>query len=287
MRREIAVRMPGPRPSLLSVLVAAALALGPARGAASEVLRISGSGSALGSIRQLATAFEKAHPGQAIRLLPSLGSSGAIKAVAEGALDIGISGRPLKPGEQARGLLSLTYARTAFVFAAGPGVKVASVTASELARIYRGETSTWPDGGRIRLVLRPDADVDTLFVRSISPELDAAVGLALSREGMLMAATNQDCNEMLARTPGSIGPTSLTQLVTESFAVHPLAWDGVAPTLQNLDSGAYPLSKPFRLVVRASPTPAVRRFIDFLGTAEAKRVLEQTGNLPLALPPVP
>ena len=61
----------------------------------------------------------------------------------------------------------------------------------------------------------------------------------------------------------------------------------MAPTLQNLASGAYPLAKRFHLVVRASPTPAVRPFVDYLGTPEARRILERTGNLPLALPPVP
>lgn len=287
MRREVGVKMPGRSPSPLAVLVVVALAFGPARGASAEVLRVSGTGSTIGSVRQLATAYQRANPGQAIRLLPNVGSSGAIKAVAEGALDVGISGRPLRPEEQARGLLALAFAQTALVFAAGPGVKAGSMTASELARIYRGESTAWPDGGRIRLVLRPRSDVDTGLVRSISPELDAAVELALSREGMLMAATNQDCNETLARTPGSIGPTSLTQLVTESLAVHPLAWNGVAPTLQNLASGAYPLTKRFHLVIRASPTAAVRRFVDYLGTPEARRILERTGNLPLALPPVP
>lgn len=279
-------RLAGVKPPLLAVLVVTALALGPARSVA-EVLRVSGTGTALGAIRQLAEAYEKAHPGQVIRLLPSVGSSGAIKAVAEGALDVGLSGRPLHPEEQARGLVSLTYARTPFVFAVGPGVPVTSVSAGELARIYRGETTTWPDGGRIRLVLRPRSDVDTSFVRAISPELDGAVELAMSREGMVMAATNQDCNETLARTPGSIGPTSLTQLLTETLAVRPLAWNGVAPTLQNLASGAYPLAKPLLLVIRAAPTAAVRGFIAYLNTPEAKRILERTGNLPLVLPPVP
>jgi phosphate transport system substrate-binding protein len=279
-------RLAGVMRPLLAVMVVTALALGPARGAA-EVLRVSGTGTALGAIRQLAAAYEQAHPGQVIRLLPSVGSSGAIKAVAEDALDIGLSGRPLHPEEQARGLVSLTYARTPFVFAVGPGVPVTSVTPSELARIYRGETATWPGGGRIRLVLRPRSDVDTSFVRAISPELDAAVELAMSREGMVIAATNQDCNETLARTPGSIGPSSLTQLLTETLAVRPLAWNGVPPTLQNLASGAYPLAKPLLLVIRPSPTAAVRGFIAYMNTPEAKRILERTGNLPLVLPPVP
>jgi phosphate transport system substrate-binding protein len=279
--------MPGWRPAPLAIAVAATLAGVPVRAGGAEALRISGTGTGLGTIRQLASAFEQALPGQPVKLLPSVGSAGAIQAVADGALDIGLSGRPLQPEEQERGLLALAYARTPFLFAVGPRVGISGITAAGLARLYRGEETRWPDGERIRLVLRPRSDVDTGLVRAIAPEIDAAMELALGREGMILAATNQDCDQAIARTPGSIGPSSLTQLLTDSFAPRSIAWNGVAPTLENLASGAYPLEKRLFLVVRAAPPPAARRFMAFLGTPAARRILEQTGNLPVALPPIP
>jgi phosphate transport system substrate-binding protein len=268
------------------LLLAAALAGLPVTGAA-EVLRISGTGTALGSIRQLAAAFERRTPGVTVKLLPSVGSSGAIRAVAEGALDIGISGREMLAEERARGLVELAYARTPFVFAAGPRVPAAGLTGPQLARIYRGELTSWDDGERIRLVLRPRIDVDTLIVRAISAELDAAVEQALGREGLVMAATNQDCNELMARTPGSLGPSTLSQLLTEVHALRPLAWNGVVPSVRGLASGAYPLGKTLWLVVRARPAPATQRFLAWLRTPAAREILERTGNLPLPLPTVP
>jgi phosphate transport system substrate-binding protein len=277
----------GRRPGLMLLLATGALLLGPARGSAREVLRVSGTGTALGTIGQLVPAFERANPGVAIKLLPSVGSSGAIQAVAEGALDLGLSGRPLVPGEQARGLAAVAYARTPFVFAAGPRVSATGLDAAQLVRIYRGEISAWPDGERVRLVLRPRTDVDTMFIRAISPELDAAMEVGLAREGLLLAATNQDCNEILARTPGSVGPTTLSQLLTESHSLRPLDWNGVAPTIVNLASGAYPLGKTLWVVSRSVPPAAVTSFIAFLGSREARRILEQTGNLPVPPPPRP
>jgi phosphate transport system substrate-binding protein len=161
------------------------------------------------------------------------------------------------------------------------------MTSAGLARIYRGETPSWPDGTRVRLVMRPHFDVDTHLIRAISPELDAAVGQALMREGLLLASTNQECDEMVARTPGAIGPSTLTQLVSDSPAIRPLAWNGVTPTLENLVSGAYPLAKPFFLVIQAAPSRQVKRFLAFLGTPEARQILQQAGNLPVALAPLP
>lgn len=276
--------MPAGLPTALASLLAGCLLLIPVPGAAAEVLRISGTGAALGAIRELVPAFEKAHPGVTVKVLPSLGSSGAILAVREKALEVGISGRPLLPEERALGLAELAYARTPFVFAVGPRVTATGLGPAELARIYRGELTTWPDGERIRLVLRPSTDVDTITVRAISPELDAAMEVALGRDGMLMASTNQDCNEALARTPGSLGPTTLSQLQTEVQSLRPLAWNGVAPTVASLASGAYPLARSLHAVVRTPTSAPVQRFLDFLGSTEARQVLERTGNLPVPRP---
>jgi phosphate transport system substrate-binding protein len=131
--------------------------------------------------------------------------------------------------------------------------------------------------------MRPRSDVDTVFVRSISPELDAAMEVALGREGLLLAATNQDCNDALALTPGSIGPSTLSQLLTEAHPLRALAWNGVVPTVPNLVGGSYPLVKELFLVTGPAPSPALRRFVAFLGSAEARRILERTGNQPVPL----
>jgi phosphate transport system substrate-binding protein len=267
-------------------VLAAALAAAPGAGAA-EVLRISGTGTALGSLRELVPGFERLNPGVIVKLLPSVGSGGAIRAVSEGALDIGVSGRALLPGERSSGLVELPYARTPFVFAAGPRVAATGLTAAQLARIYRGELTSWENGERIRLVLRPHADVDTMFIRAISPELDAAMEQALGREGLLLAATNQDCDELLARTPGSLGPTTLSQLLTEAQVLRPLAWEGVVPSVRALASGAYPLAKTLRLVLPSRPTRGALRFLAWLRSPAGRELLERTGNLPLPLPDGP
>jgi phosphate transport system substrate-binding protein len=279
--------MPGGAPTLLASLCTALLLLAPVPAPAAEVLRISGTGSALGAIRELVPAFEKGHPGVTVKLLPSVGSAGAIQAVREQALEVGISSRPLRAEDRALGLAEVAYARTPFVFAAGPRVTATGLTPGELARIYRGELTRWPDGERIRLVLRPAGDVDTLTIRAISPELDAAMEVALGRDGLLMAATNQDCNEALARTPGSLGPTTLSQLRTEVQSLRALAWNGVEPTLANLASGAYPIAKTLHAVVRTPASGPVRQFLDFLGSAEARRILERSGCVPVPAPPRP
>jgi phosphate transport system substrate-binding protein len=266
------------------ILCTGSALLGPTAGGAVELLRATGTGTALGTMRLLSAAFEKANPGHGLQVLASVGSGGAFKAVAGGAVEIGLSARPLRSDEYQLGLVALPYARTPFFLAAGPRTGVTGITATELARIYRGELATWPGGERVRVVLRPKADADTQILQAVSDELKRAIDAAHAREGMLLATTNQECRTMLERTPGTIGPASLTQALTEGMTATPLLWNGVAPTLKNLEAGAYPLEKRLYLVIRAPATPDVRRFVAFLASPEARRILEQTGNLPLPLP---
>ena len=268
---------------LVAARATCALVLFVCLDARAEELRVSGTGTALGALRHLAGAFERANPGHRLRVLPSVGSSGAIGAVVDGALDVATSGRSLRPEEEAAGLAAVEYARTPFVLAVGPRAGVTGITPAELVRIYAGDLTVWPSGERVRVVLRPRTDVDDAILRAISPEMAKAVEAAHRREGMLVALTNQECDEILARTPGAIGPTSLAQLLAEDSAIVPLAWNGVAPTVANVASGAYPLVKTLSVVFRAPASPAVRRFLEFLASPEARAMLERTGNLPLPL----
>ena len=278
------------RPLLAALLALAAPPTASAAGGSDPgpgdrlVIRVSGTGTALGPLARLAQAFEAANPDIRLRILPSVGSAGAVRAVAAGALDLGFSGRALHPAERDLGVVAEEVARTPFLLATGPRAGASAMTAGELARILRGETRTWPGGERIRLVLRPASDADTLFIRALSPELAAAVDRAHERPGMLMAATNQDCDALLARTPGSLGPSTLAQLLTDAPGLTPLAWEGGAPTLANLAAGRYPLAKPIVAVRPAAPSPATSRFLAFLRSPEGGRILEAAGCLPVAAP---
>ncbi|MDA8099895.1 MAG: substrate-binding domain-containing protein [Nitrospiraceae bacterium] len=270
------------RTAVLLILVLLFLTAGSA--GAQEVITLSGTGTGLGTMKRMIAAFEAATPGIKVRMLPSVGSTGAIKAVDKGALDIGLNGRPLKPEERALNIRVIDYARTPFVFAVNQGVGETNITPDEAVRIYRGEFTAWKSGERVRLVLRPAHEADTLIARAISPELDAAMAVALGREGMMMAATNQECHDMVAHTPGGIGLSSLTQIMTEEHRVKPLSWNGVAPTVGNLKNGTYPLVKILSLISKPDPKPPVRAFLRFIGSPLGRKILESTGNLPIPLP---
>lgn len=265
-------------PGILILLFIISSLIFHAPATAEEILKIGGVGSALGTMRLLSEAFERSHPGIKISELPSLGSTGGIKAVLSGAIDIALSGRPLKDDERQQGAVEIGYAKSPFVFVTDKKNPVSGLSTRELIEIYEGKKQTWTDGTRIRLVLRPASDVDTGIIQKISSEMNQAVNNALSRPGMIMAITNQESNALVEKTPGSLGVSTLTQVISEHSSLKILSFDGVAPGVKNLTQGSYPLVKRFFIVTKPKPSALVQKFIDFVRSPEGRKILEQTGN---------
>ncbi len=241
-------------------------------------IRIGGTGCALGGIRAVAQAFEKRNPGIKIKVLPSLGSGGGIRALFSGALDIALSARQLTEAERSQGAEATEYARTPFVFATSDRTETGAVSLHQVAAIYRGDKQRWPDGTPIRLVLRPETDADMQFLRTLSPAMEKAVSHALLQNGMIMASTDQDNADLLGSIRGAFGACTTAQIESEKRRLRPLTLDGVSPSLTNLANGTYPYSKIFFAVVWHA-NPATRSFLRYLQSSEGSTILRRTGHL--------
>lgn len=251
-----------------------------------EMIVIGGTGCALGGVQEVAKAFQKQHPAVAIKVVPSLGSGGGIKAVLAGSLDLALSARPLNEQEKTEGADERPYARSPFVFAIAARAKAYPLTLKQVASIYAGEMSAWPDGSPIRLVLRPESDTDTVLLKRMSPDMESGVRKALSREGMLVAVTDQENADDLSKVKGAFGAATLAQIVSEKRMLQPLQLDNVHPGLATLEKGAYPFSKTFFAVFsRERSNPAVRQFLAFLFAPEGRAILARTGHLAIEKTP--
>lgn len=242
-----------------------------------QEIRIGGTGAGLPTMKLLANAYVRIHPGAAVKVVPSLGSSGGIKAVAAGAIQLAVSSRELTDAERQQGLAAVEFGRTPFVFAVSTDNKVEDLTLPQLADIYSGKTAQWPDGSRVRLVLRPASDADSTMVKSMSPEMAHAKELAEKRPGMLYAITDQDAQKSIEEIPGALGATSLAQIMAEQRQLKALSLNGVRPTPQNLANGSYPYAKVMFLVTSAKTTVAAQHFAAFVQSPAGRDILGRTG----------
>lgn len=244
-----------------------------------ESFRTSGTGSSLAAIKHLAKAFRDTSPNVEVEIIePSMGSGGSLKGLSGGFLEVAFAGRPLKAKEKAAGLTARLIARTPFVFAtARSNTSVDGLTLRKLADIYAGRSTVWPDGRRIRLILRPRSDSSTPRIKAMSPEMAAAIEAAIALPGIDHPMTDQIAGDRIATVPGAMGSSTLALIVSENRPLRALAIDGVAPTVAAMEQGTYPYSKPLYLVVGPGTGAAARRFADFAASDQARAVLAGLG----------
>lgn len=247
---------------------------------AAAQLRAGGTGTATGVLEHVAPGFS-ATTGAWLIVVPSLGSSGAIRAVAENKLDIAIAGRPLRPTEMAGGLTQLGAFRTAFVMATSQR-NPKGFKSAELADIYKVPLARWADGTPIRIILRPRTDSDTELLGELFPGMRDALETARLRSELPTGATDQDAADLAERIKGSLTAITTSQIKTEKRDLRIVPIDGVEPTLANVENGTYPFVKKLYVVARAANVADVARFMEFLRSPEGLKLLREAEVLPEA-----
>ena len=245
----------------------------------SKQLLIGGTGSALCTMQKLADGFKKANPETQVKVLPSLGSGGGIKALMAGSLNVSVSSRPLTEAELSKGLLSQEIAKTPFVFVTHLKNPASNVTLGQLAAMYAGTTKTWSDGTTVRPVLRPLSDIDTDIARKMSAELDQATQSAHQREGKNIAITDTDAANELERIPGSIGTSALALIACEERQVKLLQINGIQPNRSNVVNIQYPYMKSIYLIINRGASPLTQKFAEFINSTAGSTIIEKNGSL--------
>ncbi len=263
--------------SLIAAVLSFLLLAGPTAVLAGEAIRINGSGSGLEMMKPLMAAYGKSFRGVSFKMEKPLGSSGAIKALLAGAIDIAVTSRPLKPEEISQGAKSRSFGKTPFAIVTARTVPLKMISTRALEDIYAGRTTKWSNGETVRIILRPLKDTDTQILRSLSPGMDAAVSSAHQREGMIIAVSDPEANETVARTRGGIGASGLTGLLVAKTSLQAIPLNGVAPSVKTLAAGRYPLAKDIEIVVTGRLPDTAARFLNFIYSRQGRVIAEKAG----------
>ncbi len=243
-----------------------------------ETVKIGGTGAALGTMRVLAEAFKKLHPDTKVVIVPGLGSSGGRKALLGGVIDMAVTSKGGKGEEKLDGAIAVLYGRTPFVFATSTKNPASAMTTQEIVEIWNGKITAWPNGQRLRLILRPEADSDTEVLKTLSPAMEQAVKSALSRRGMRMAITDGDSADAIETVQGALGTSSLALMVSEKRSLKALALNGVTPSTKTIADGTYPYVKSMYLLTGSRPSQATQEFVSFVRSGRGREILGQLGH---------
>lgn len=262
-----------------AVACSAAIAFSPAR---AETIEIGGTGMLLPVMRLMARHYERTAPDDNVVVLPSLGSTGGVKALAGRAISLAVTALPSKRLVPASDLLDTEFARTPLVMASSKTGAPGHLSLNALARIFTGETAAWPDGSPLRLIIRRPRDTSILLLAAASPAMRRSVKMAHERAGLKIAKDDQDNAGTMEVVAGSLGIITLGQVLAERRRLRVIAIGPADATPKGVADGSYPYRIRQFLVTRPERlSPGVGLFIDFVFSPAGREILSRNGYLPV------
>jgi phosphate transport system substrate-binding protein len=208
------------------------------------------------------------------------GSGFGVKSLMSGVIDIGMVSRELKDKEKTALATHQTHlvGKDAVAIAVNGRNPLASrkkgFNPSELAAIFSGDLKTYQELDRSLpakpiVLLTRDASAGSTEIlqekimgaKKLSPK-----ALQLPSQGALLEKLQSNNNAIAYISSG---------LALRTKGIKAFALDKIDPTDANVTAGTYPLARPLLMVVKGTPAPNVRHFVDYALTGCQKIVAAQ------------
>ncbi len=232
---------------------------------------ISGGGGALEPVHALKDAFAKQHPGL-VWVVEDVGSDAGVTLTAAGSADLGMISRDLKEAEKGKvETIPIGISGTGVVVNAANPVK--DLKREQVAGIYSGTITDWSAvGGQPGKI--------TVLVREVNSATRSAFesfffsGKPAYGKDVIEVYEIEETIKAIRSFKDSIGMLSVTNRTLSDGTLRLLAIDGVAPSKENLASGAYKIRRPLYIVYnKDSAKPAIKAFLDFVRGPEGQRII--------------
>ena len=238
---------------------------------------VAGSGTNLPIIEQLAAAY-RTKTGSKIEVPKSIGSDGAVKAVQDGTISLGLVSRPLTDAERAAGLKTIRYARVGIVFAVHPSVREDNVTFEEILQMHRAQKTAWADGTRIKVLIRNVHDSSNQILFSMIPGFKRVTEDSLAENRWPIMYHDVEMSDTLRTKAGSFGHTDTTSIKVFG-GIKALSLNGIEPTPENVRSGRYPWVKELSFLYKGELSDQAKRFVEYVLSSEGRTIVEANGGV--------
>ena len=233
----------------------------------------SGANGANPQMTALTKRFSELHPGVNFKL-NDIDTETSIVNVNTGDVDFGYIGRDLRSTEAKVTLTPIGFTGSSMaVNAANP---ITNLTKDQIAKIYTGQMKDWSEVGSTAGPIKP-------FVREAASSTRTAIeGYVFGSNVPKYPADVQEIFEStdtikaIGAFKGSIGTVTLSAKNLKDTTMKLVGMDGVQPTLANLNSGAWKISKPSYMTTNADPAkvkPAIKALVDFLKSPEGQKII--------------
>ncbi len=211
------------------------------------------------------------------------GSGNGAKSLINAACDVATMSRPMKSSElkagQDAGILAIEHvvAMDGLAVVVHPSNPLANLAVEQIRDIYTGKIKNWKELGG------PDRPIVVISRDTNSGTYESFETLIMNRgkmgEKVEYVGSNGAIRQRVMSTPSAIGYVGLA--FTEG--VKALTVNGVEATAETVTSKKYPVARPLYMYTNGRPkqgTP-LQEFINLSGTPEGKRIIEDTGFVPV------
>ena len=237
-------------------------------------VRIAGGTAHIPIWEKVAEVLKKENPD--LKITIQAGGSGAgIKQAGEGLVDIGNSGRDLKESEiKDFGLVPYKIAIDGIAVIVNPKSGVENLTLEQVQKIFAGEIKKWSEVGGAD----EDINIYTRGPESGTRKTFESLALKGSKiaESANLATSNGNMKVLAAGDEQAIGYMSVGYL---DDTVKPLSVDGVAPTLENVKSGAYKIQRFLYSCTKGEAKGLAKVLIDYVQSEEGQKIVVEKGFL--------
>lgn len=261
-----------------------------------QVIENKGSDTLVNLALAWAEAYMSLHPD--VRISVTGGGSGTgIAAMINGTVDIANASREMKAEEiaaaQANGISPKEFvvARDAIAIVVHPSNPVNGLTLQQLSDIYTGKITNWKEvGGEDRpiVLLSRESNSGTYvyFLEHVIRLGDPKSDLLFSPDTLLMPSS-EGISAEVRQNPNAIGYDGLGY-VTPDLKVLAIARNAagpyVLPSIETVNDGSYPISRPLYMYTAGEPTGVVKEYLEWI-LGEGQTLVSELGFVPLSSVP--
>lgn len=256
-------------------------------------VQIKGSDTMVNLGQAWAEKYMEKNPGEFIAVTGG-GSGTGFSSLISGTCDIAMSSRNIK--EKEIGLANkkgvnpneIKVALDGLAVVVNPGNAVDRLTLGQLAGIFTGRISNWKEvGGKDKKIVVLSREVNSgthvYFKEHVLRKNDPD-----SKEeflpSALMLSSSQAIADEVAGNSAAIGYYGMGYISKKQKAIF-IAKDEKseyeAPTIENVVSGKYPISRPLLLYTNGAPQGLVKKFVDFVLSKEGQDIVLATDFVPV------
>ncbi|MDD3927096.1 MAG: phosphate ABC transporter substrate-binding protein, partial [bacterium] len=256
-------------------------------------IQVKGSDTMVNLTQAWAEAYMQTHPEASIAVTGG-GSGTGIAALLNGTTDIAIASRDIKEKEisqgRAKGIepVESAVALDGIAVIVNPVNKIAKLDVDQLSAIFTGKTVNWSEvggtGKKIVALSRDRSSGTHVFFLEHVLRKGNEKGPEEYGNNVLLLPSSQAIVDEVAQSADAIGYIGLGYLSDKVKSVAVAGSkeaDYVAPSVDNVRSKAYPISRSLLMYTNGAPQGAIKDFIDYVLSPEGQKIVEEQGFVPI------